>query len=125
MGAEGTPNPSEVFMPSINGETPLVRPYAISGGRTHGRRELGPDATVRAATAPTWHRGLPPELQAIILLCRTPVTPVEIAATLAIPLGVVDVLVEELSATGLLTVDRVETARSGGRHRTKEVTDAA
>jgi hypothetical protein len=122
-------------MPSINvhaqyapvddaDQTPVVRPPAVSGGHTHGHRELEPDATVRAATALTWHRGLRPVSQAIILLCRTPSTPVEIAATLAIPQVTVDALVQELSATGLVTVED-ETARYSGRHRAKDLPDAA
>jgi Protein of unknown function (DUF742) len=97
--------------------SPLVRPYAISGGRTHGRQELGSAAVVRAATAPAWHKGLRPELLAIVLLCRTPSTLAEIAAELAVPLGVVEVLVDELRASGLVTVDQGEDGRYGGRHR--------
>jgi hypothetical protein len=96
--------------------TPLVRPYAISGGRTHGRQESGA-AVVRSATAAAWHKGLRPELLAIILLSRTPATLVEITAALDVPLGVVEVLVDELRASGLVTVSQGEWGRYGGRHR--------
>jgi hypothetical protein len=94
---------------------PLVRPYAISGGRTHSQWRLRPETIVRAATALRVHEGLMPELQEIVLLCHTPSALVEIAAALSIPLGVVDVLVEDLCARGLVTVDHVELGPYGAQ----------
>lgn len=101
--------------------TPLVRPYVITGGRTHARRELGPAVVVRTAPAPGWFVGLRPEAREILRLCRTPLTLGEIAAALGIPVGVVDVLVDDLSTYGLITVDRrrlaVATATAVASHR--------
>lgn len=88
-----------------------VRHYEISGGRTRSRRRLGPEAIVRAATALSWHEGLAPEVREIVRLCHTATTLAEIAVALTIPLGVVDVLVDDLCTRGLVTVYQAEPAQ--------------
>jgi Protein of unknown function (DUF742) len=98
-------------------ETPLVRPYAISRGRTHSRRELGPKTMIRASAVPRLKEELRPELQDIVRLCRTPASLDDIAAALAIPVCVVDVLVDDLCVRGLVTIYQIELTPHGGRHR--------
>jgi hypothetical protein len=101
----------------INTATPLVRPYAMSGGRTHSRRELGPKTMICAVAALGSPEGLRPELHDIVELCRIPTSLDEIAAALAIPLCVVDVLVDDLCARRLATIYQIELVPLGGRHR--------
>jgi uncharacterized protein DUF742 len=105
-------------------KTPLVRPYTISRGRTHSRRELGPKTRICAVAARGARDGLRPELHDIVLLCRVPASLDEIAAALAIPLCVVDVLVDDLCARGLVTIYQIELAPHGGRHRSTAATVA-
>jgi hypothetical protein len=97
--------------------TPRVRPYTISGGSTHSRRHLGPGIMVRTTTTKACHEGLVPELQDIVQLCRTSLSLIEIATVLAITLRVVDVLVDDLCARGLVTIDHVRRSFYRGRHR--------
>jgi hypothetical protein len=104
--------------------TSLVRPYAVSGGRTHSRRELGPKTLICATARPGRHATLRPELQDILHLARIPASLDEIAAALAIPLCVVDVLVDDLCVRGLVSVYQIELAPHGGRHRSEVLTAA-
>jgi hypothetical protein len=86
--------------------TPIVRPYALTGGRTRGRTiDLPLEAQVVAtegATTRTSH--LSTEQQRIIELAITPLSVAEVAALVKVPLGVVRVLVSDLSEDGLLQV---------------------
>jgi hypothetical protein len=68
---------------------------------------------LRTAPAPGWFVGLRPESREILRLCHTPLTLGEIAAALGIPMGVVEVLVDDLSTGGLITVDRRGLAPAG------------
>ena len=86
--------------------TPIVRPYALTGGRTRGRSiDLPLEAQVVAtegATNRTSHLGR--EQQRIIELAITPLSVVEIASMVKVPIGVVRVLVSDLAEDGLLQV---------------------
>jgi hypothetical protein len=76
---------------------PLVRPYAMTGGRTRteqydldlitlvvaSRRHAGPEATE-------------PEYLDILALCQSPTSVAEISAKLRLPLGVIKVLLGDL-----------------------------
>jgi len=96
-------------------ETRLVRPYAISGGRTHGRREYGPGVLVSIDSTPCASAALRSELQEVVRLCRTPCTVSELATEMAVPLGVADVLIDDLYNRGLIAADSYE--GEYGRHR--------
>ncbi|GAA3585590.1 DUF742 domain-containing protein [Amycolatopsis ultiminotia] len=82
---------------------PLVRPYTITSGRTpsdHSRLDLSTQVmTLQADSDP---RGLGPEHQEIIELCRRPLSVAEIAAYVKLPLGVVRVLCGDLIDRGLV-----------------------
>nr|WP_245690880.1 DUF742 domain-containing protein [Sinosporangium album] len=81
----------------------LVRPYAVTGGRTAPRTKLAMEALVSSATSP--HQDLSsytPEYQAISSLCRQVRSVAEISAMLRMPLGVARILIADMEAEGLL-----------------------
>jgi hypothetical protein len=81
----------------------LVRPYAVTGGRTAPRMKLALEALVSSATSV--HQDLSsytPEYQAISSLCRQVRSVAEVSALLRMPLGVVRVLIADMEAEGLL-----------------------
>ncbi|MFA1540905.1 DUF742 domain-containing protein [Actinomadura monticuli] len=94
---------------------PVVRPYAVTGGRTH---YAGDDfdlvALIAAADPPeAADDALPvapwapePEHDMILELCRTPLSVAEIASDLELPLGVVRVLLGDLLDHSLIQVRR-------------------
>ena len=85
----------------------LVRPYAVTRGRTRAKQDsidlvtlvvaLEPDAPVQE-----------PEYARILSLCRRPTTVAEISAALDLPLGAVKVLVGDL-------IERNQVIFSSGR----------
>jgi DNA-binding transcriptional ArsR family regulator len=85
---------------------PVVRPYAMTGGRTQPDRSEFDLITVVWGTssgAATKAR-LSPEQSTIVDLCRDPTSVTEIAAHLKLPLGTVRVLLSDLRDAGLITV---------------------
>ncbi|MBB5138260.1 hypothetical protein HNP84_008013 [Thermocatellispora tengchongensis] len=86
-------------------QTSLVRPYAVTGGRTAPRTRLAIEALVSSVMS--LHHDLTnriPEYQAISGLCRQVRSVAEISAILRIPLGVARVLVADMAAEGLVQV---------------------
>ena len=81
---------------------PLVRPYTMTRGRTRpGSEGRGLDLiTIVMAARDRVDRPRDPELQAILTLCRRPISVAEISARLDIPLTVVKVLLGDLVAEG-------------------------
>ncbi|SFC99296.1 DUF742 domain-containing protein [Streptomyces aidingensis] len=87
------------------GEQPLVRPYAMTGGRTRPRYQLAIEALVSTSVEPMQLQGLLPEHQRICQLCLPEVKSVaEISALLAMPLGVARILVADLAEAGLVAI---------------------
>ncbi len=87
-------------------EPSLVRPYMLVRGRTRlGTAEPLPVEAiiVTAPAAPLEDLQLEPG--AIARLCRRPYSVAEVAARLGLPIGVVRVLVADLSAQGHVRVD--------------------
>ena len=87
---------------------PVVRPYAITGGRTQAA-----ESTLElVAMVATTGRGLAMidhidgEHQEIVRRCRRPLSIAELSAHLNIPLGVGRVLVSDLLEQGLVVVRR-------------------
>ncbi len=87
---------------------PVVRPYAITGGRTQAA-----ESTLElVAMVATTERGLAMidhidgEHQDIVRRCRQPLSIAELSAHLNIPLGVGRVLVSDLLEQGLVVVRR-------------------
>jgi hypothetical protein len=94
----------------IDGEAgPVVRPYALTGGRTDpaGNTVLDLIAVI-AASGPTLGPAelakLGPEHRKLLGLCQAPVTVADVAADIALPLGVVRVLLADLIQQGKITV---------------------
>jgi hypothetical protein len=88
---------------------PVVRPYALTGGRTEptsgtvldliavivaSERSQGPDDSP----------GLSPEHRRILALCRSPATLADVASATALPVGVVRVLLADLIGQGRVNV---------------------
>ena len=88
------------------GEPSLVRPYALVRGRTRrGSAEPLPVEAVVITEPSAPIDGLQLEPGAIARLCRRPHSVAEASAILALPIGVVRVLVADLSADGMVRVD--------------------
>jgi hypothetical protein len=81
----------------------MVRPYAVTGGRTRPRYELALEALVSAAPYPPRDvTTLTPEYKAIIDLCRAWRSVAEISALLRLPLGVARILIADMAYEGLV-----------------------
>lgn len=88
---------------------PVVRPYAVTGGRTEpADGEVLDLITIVVAAA---HGGgdsdpieFSPEHRRIVGLCRRPATVADIASDTALPLGVVRVLLADLIQSGRVKV---------------------
>ncbi len=92
--------------PSSSGgkQNPLVRPYAMTGGRTRPRYQLAIEALVHTTAQPSQLQGQLPEHQRICHLCREIKSVAEISALLSIPLGVARILVADLAEAGLVAI---------------------
>ncbi len=87
---------------------PLIRPYALTGGRT---RPAGEDLELETLVSTTslGERSMPrlaPERRAIAVSCRDVLSVAEVAARLDVPVGVARVLVADMAAEGLVLVHR-------------------
>jgi hypothetical protein len=92
----------------------LVRPYAMTGGRTRPRYQLAIEALISTTADPERLRGQLPEHQRICLLCREVKSVAEISALLTIPLGVVRILVADLAEAGLVAIHQPGGDESAG-----------
>jgi hypothetical protein len=94
----------------------LVRPYAVTRGRTEPRTDLAIEAVlVTTAAGRQEGRFAGRTQQRIILLCDgVPRSLAEVAALLSMPFGVVRVLVADMVADGLLTAHQAAREQSVG-----------
>ncbi|MFE2560468.1 DUF742 domain-containing protein [Streptomyces sp. NBC_00090] len=86
------------------GHNPLVRPYAMTGGRTRPRYQLAIEALVSTTADLARLQGQLPEHQRICQLCIEIKSVAEISALLSIPLGVARILVADLAEAGLVAI---------------------
>ncbi|MFJ3945891.1 MULTISPECIES: DUF742 domain-containing protein [Streptomyces] len=93
---------------------PLVRPYAMTGGRTRPRYQLAIEALVHTTAQPHQMQGQLPEHQRICQLCREIKSVAEISALLTIPLGVARILVADLAEAGLVAIHQPGGDESAG-----------
>ncbi len=95
---------------------PVVRPYALTRGRTRPPgAELGLIDVVAAAGPAASARGLGPEHRRLLGLCQRPIAVADLASEIDLPLGVVRVLLGDLSQQGLIRV-----VRASGRSTPEE-----
>lgn len=87
--------------PDPRGE--LVRPYSVTRGRTKPADHIAVEAILQT-TGRGWQEApfAGRDKQAIADLCRAPLSLAEIAAHTAMPLGVVRVLVADMTNEGML-----------------------
>lgn len=83
---------------------PLLRPYALTGGRTRPTRSYPVEALVRTAVRDLDAVVRTPEERAIAELCRESRSVAEVAALVRLPLGVANVLVCDLVDRGVVRV---------------------
>ncbi|KLL10710.1 MULTISPECIES: DUF742 domain-containing protein [Protofrankia] len=88
---------------------PVVRPYAVTGGRTRPAANRALELVALVST--TEHgramvRTLDPEQRNIVLLCQSIQSIAEISAQLNLPVGVARVLVGDMIDAGLVRVTR-------------------
>ena len=85
---------------------PVVRPYALTRGRTrHSGEAFDLVATVISTNARIADPGgLGPEHISVLQLAQAPTTVVDIASDVELPLGVVRILLADLRELGLVTI---------------------
>ncbi|HZC62633.1 MAG TPA: DUF742 domain-containing protein, partial [Streptosporangiaceae bacterium] len=98
------PSPDDHWLDEEAG--PVVRPYALTRGRTRASGE-----TLDLIAIITAVRGvrvdpssLDPEHLAVLRLCRLPASVADLAADLDLPLGVVRILLGDLQERSLVTI---------------------
>jgi hypothetical protein len=104
---------------------PVVRPYALTGGRTRASGEaFDLVATVIATQARVADPGaLGPEHFSVLQLAQVPATVVDIASDVDLPLGVVRILLADLRELGLVLIQAPVSmkARQVDRNTLREV----
>ncbi|MFW6694224.1 DUF742 domain-containing protein [Streptomyces sp. MAR4 CNX-425] len=92
----------------------LVRPYAVTGGRTRPRYQLAIEALVQTTADPSRLTSQLPEHQRICRLCYELKSVAEVSALLTLPLGVARILVADLAEAGLVTIHQPGGGDSAG-----------
>jgi hypothetical protein len=81
-----------------------LRPFVMTSGRVQGAPNIGLETQVTARLPGEPPTQLPPEMRAIIALCRRPASVAEISSRVGLHLGVTKILVGDLQAAGYLDV---------------------
>jgi len=87
----------------------LLRPYAITGGRTDAPKSLRLESLVRrtdqaeGVSAQRW------EAARIVAMADRPIAVIEVAARVGLPIGVAKVVIADLIAEGVLTTGPLPT----------------
>jgi hypothetical protein len=90
----------------------LVRPYAVTRGRTEPRYQLEIEAMVAAAHYEAGDLSrLSPECRAILEFCRDWRSVAEISAVLQMPLGVARILVADMAIESLVRIHQINHAQ--------------
>ena len=91
----------------------LIRPYAMTGGRTLADTEISLEAQIQATTRASQHLGAYRwEAAKVVELVQSPMALIEIAARLQIPIGVARVLVADLVNDGAVMLHIPEKSQS-------------
>ena len=99
---------------------PLVRPYAMTGGRTRPRYQLAIEALISTTAQADRAGSLLPEHARIVQLCREVKSVAEVSALVPMPLGVARILVADLAEAGLVAIH--QPAAGGESGGTPDVT---
>jgi hypothetical protein len=86
---------------------PVVRPYAVTKGRTQPRGEQSfglIDVVFTTGERPPTHFRPGPEHRRILTLCRRPTPVADVIFEIDLPIGVVRVLLGDLAGEGMLRV---------------------
>ncbi len=105
---------------------PVVRPYALIGGRTRPAGETLDVIAMIIAVRGVSHDpvGLEPEHRAVLRLSALPISVADLAADLDLPLGVVQILLGDLRERSLITIHNpIPPARLPDPKILKEVVD--
>ncbi len=95
--------------PKARGGRSLVRPYAVTRGRTRPRTQLAIEAMVAAAHYEARDlSALDPECQAILGFCRDWRSVAEVSAVLRMPLGVARILIADMAMEGLVRIQQLD-----------------
>jgi hypothetical protein len=102
---------------------PVVRPYALTQGRTrHTGESFDLVATVRATRTFADPGSLAPEHISVLQLARIPTTVADIASDVDLPLGVVRIILADLRELGLVVINTpVVLAERVDKHTLREV----
>jgi hypothetical protein len=103
---------------------PVVRPYALTQGRTrHAGQSFDLVATVMTTPAAlTEPVTLAPEHMSVLQLARAPTTVADIASDVDLPLGVVRIILADLRELGLVAISHpVVMAERVDKHTLREV----
>jgi Protein of unknown function (DUF742) len=105
---------------------PVVRPYALTAGRTRPSGALIDLIALVTAVrrASREHRDLEPEHQRVLLHCRLPISVADLASDLDLPLGVVRILIADLRDQGLVSIHQPAQTGLADVRILKEVADA-
>jgi Protein of unknown function (DUF742) len=113
------------YPPDEDPAGPVVRPYAVTGGRTH---PAGPAFDLIAQVEVV--RGLPeasldlqPEHRQILRLSQQPASVADLASDLDLPLGVVRILLADLRERGLIRIRQPGPAAHSDLQTLQEVAD--
>ena len=102
---------------------PVVRPYALTQGRTrHAGESFDLVATVMATRILADPGSLAPEHISVLQLARVPTTVADIASDVDLPLGVVRIILADLRELGLIVISApVVMAERIDKHTIREV----
>jgi hypothetical protein len=107
------------------GAGPVVRPYALTGGRTRPTGEVIDLLALVASTDATMDELLlQPEYVAVIHQCRQPKPVADLASDLDLPLGVVRILLSDMRDQGLVVIRPPLRSRMSDPKLLKDVADA-
>ena len=104
---------------------PVVRPYALTGGRTRpsGQRFDLLDLVRAVRRAVHDLPRLSPEEAELLQRCQMPAPLVDLAAEVDLPVGVIRILVSDLRERGLVTIHRAQPAGLSDLKILQEVVD--
>ncbi|MFG3507940.1 DUF742 domain-containing protein [Streptomyces sp. NPDC047821] len=93
------------------------RLYTLTGGRTRSAPDTPFDLVTLVVAESEPVPGMQSEHAAILRMCRRPTAVVEVAAELALPVGIVRILLADLLGTGRISARHPRNAGHGSAYR--------